>query len=410
MSSEDTGITLGVEEEYLLLDAAGGLPVPSAAKVQRAAGLEAAGRDDCAVDRELLQAQVEVATPVCRDLDEVTAHLIRLRALVGRAAGRVGCLAAATGAAPLGTDVDVPVTPRPRYQAMRVEAGQLVDEQLICGMHVHVSVPDRDAGAGALARLRPWLPVLIALGANSPFWNARDTGFASWRTVVFGRWPASGAPPFTADGDAYEQRARELLATGVIPDRRQLYWHARLSDTYPTLEVRAPDVQIDAGTAVTLAGLVRGLVATALDEVAEGRPAPDPPAGVLTAAGWHAARHGLADTLVDPRAGKAVGAAQAAQALLDHVTPALRRLGDEHRVGEGLRRLLDGGTGADRQRAAARSGGDAALVDLLTLDAGDGADARVAGDGVGAGDAEGADRTEPAGATGATRVEDPAGR
>lgn len=406
MGSADSDITLGVEEEYLLLDAAGGLPVPSAAKVQRAAGLEA-GQDDYAVDRELLQAQIEVATPVCEDLDQVAAHLARLRDIVGRAARRGGCLAAATGAAPLGVDVEVPVTPRPRYQAMRVEAAQLVDEQLICGMHVHVSVPDRDAGAGALARIRPWLPVLIALGVNSPFWNAHDTGFASWRTVVFGRWPASGAPPFTADAEGYEQRVRELLATGVIPDRHQLYWHARLSDSYPTLEVRATDVQIDAESAVTLAGLVRGLVATALAEVAEDAPAPDPPAGVLTAAGWHAARHGLADTLVDPRAGKAVPAEQAAHALLDHVAPALRRLGDEQRVTQGLHTLLDGGTGAERQRAAARAGGDAALVDLLTLHA---ADVPDRGDASDLGRAAAAQNAGVGGAAGAARAGEPSGR
>ncbi|MFJ2305321.1 glutamate--cysteine ligase [Streptomyces sp. NPDC087787] len=358
-----TVVTLGAEEEYVLLDPHSGLPVPWAAKVEDAADMElASGGGD--VDRELLQAQIEVATPVCGELAELAERLTRLRDGMRRAALRSGCLAAATGAAPLATDTAVPVTPKQRYEDMLSEAALLVEEQLICGMHVHVAVPGRSLGAGALARIRPWLPVLVALGANSPFWQGKDTGFASWRTVVFGRWPASGVPPFAADAAQYEQRVEELLATGVVPDRHQLYWHARLSDTYPTLEVRAADVQLDADSAVTLAGLIRGLVATGLDEVRAGADAPNPPAGILTAAGWHAARHGLTDVLVDPRSGRPAPAGRVAERLYDHVAPALRRFGDHDRVSEGLNRLLDGGTGAVRQRAAVRGGGLPALLDL----------------------------------------------
>ncbi|MFF9127326.1 glutamate--cysteine ligase [Streptomyces sp. NPDC014889] len=359
------GVTLGAEEEYVLLDPRSGLPVPSAAKVEDAADVElgSAGGD---VERELLQAQIEVATPVCGELEELAEHLTRLRDGMRRAALRSGCLAAATGAAPLAGDTAVPVTPKQRYEDMLSEAALLVEEQLICGMHVHVAVPGRSLGAGALARIRPWLPVLVALGANSPFWQGKDTGFASWRTVVFGRWPASGSPPFAEDAAQYEQRVEELLATGVVPDRHQLYWHARLSDTYPTLEVRAADVQLDADSAVTLAGLIRGLVATGLDEARAGEGAPNPPAGILTAAGWHAARHGLTDVLVDPRSGRPAPAGRVAERLYDHVAPALRRFGDHGRVAEGLHRLLDGGTGAVRQRAAVRSGGLPALLDLMT--------------------------------------------
>ncbi|MFD5573629.1 carboxylate-amine ligase [Streptomyces cadmiisoli] len=363
MSTVSTGVTLGVEEEYVLLDGRSGLAVPSAARVEAAADQEATlGSGE--LDRELLQAQIEVATPVCRDLAQVAAHLTRLRSAVRRAAVRGGCVAAASGAAPLASGTVMPVTPTRRYEDMHTEAARLVDEQLICGMHVHVAVPGRSLGAGALARLRPWLAALVALGANSPFWEAKDTGFASWRTVVFGRWPASGAPPFAPDADLYDQRVEELLTTGVIPDRHQLYWQARLSDTYPTLEVRAPDVQISVDNAVTLAGLIRGLVVTGLDETRDGLLPPNPPAGVLTAAGWHAARHGISDVLVDPRSGKPAPAAQVAEALYDHTACALRRLGDHDQVAEGLHRILERGTGADRQRAAAHDGLHA-LLDLI---------------------------------------------
>jgi carboxylate-amine ligase len=357
------GPTFGVEEEYLLLDADTGLPAPRARAVQAAADPEPALGDE--LDTELLQAQVEVATPVCGRLDEAAAHLERLRGAVARAAARVGCRVAATGGAPLSTGLAMPVTPQPRYLEMRADAARLVDEQLINGMHVHIAVPDRDTGAAALAAIRPWLPVVVALGGNSPFWDGRDTGFASWRTVVFGRWPVSGSPPYAPDADSYEQRADAVLATGVIPDRRQFYWHARLSERYPTLEVRAPDVQLDAESAITLAGLCRALVATALAD-GDRRP-PNPPADVMQAASWHAARHGVAGDLVDPRSGKPAKAAEVAEALLEHVAPALAETGDTERVTGGVDRMLHGGTGAERQRQAAGEGGVSGLVDLISF-------------------------------------------
>lgn len=356
--------TLGVEEEYLLLDRDSGLPSPSAALVQAAAELEPV-LDRGEVDNELLQAMVEVATPVCTGLDEVTGHLTRFRRAVSAAADRAGCRLAATGAAPLSTGHAVPVTQKQRYREMRADAARLVDEQLICGMHIHVAVPDRSAGAAALGRLRPWLPVLVALSANSPFWDGRDTGFASWRTVVFGRWPVSGSPPYISGGPEYERRVGALLATGVIRDRGQIYWHARLSESYPTLEVRAPDVQLDAASAVTLAGIARGLVTTALREARHGVRPLDPAGSVLYAAGWHAARHGLGGDLVDPRYGTPGPAAEVVGALVDHIRPALDDAGDADRVSRGVERLLDAGTGAVRQRRAVADGGLGALLRLI---------------------------------------------
>ncbi|MFI1087046.1 glutamate--cysteine ligase [Streptomyces sp. NPDC020939] len=356
--------TLGVEEEFLLLDRRTALPAPRAGQLQMAADHEP--RLKCeAVDSELLQALVEVATPVCSSLEQVAAHLTSFRRSVRAAAHRVDCLLASTGGAPLMSEATVPVTGTQRYLEMRADAAQLVDEQLICGMHVHVAVPDRQAGAAALGRLRPWLPVLVALGANSPFWGGHDTGFASWRTVVFGRWPVSGPPPFLSGASHYEERVTALLGTGVIADRRQVYWQARLSDDYPTLEVRAPDVQLDVDSAVTIAGITRGLVVTALCEGRRGVPPLDPPTSLLHAAGWHAARHGLTADLVDPRTDTPLPAADVVGALLDRITPALKELGDVDRVTAGVQQLIVGGTGAARQRSALARGGTEGLLDLI---------------------------------------------
>lgn len=359
-------VTIGVEEEYLLLDSDSGLPVPESRKVRAAARLESTvTRDE--VTPELLQAQVEVATPVCTGLDEIGGHLLRLRAAVSAAAAEAGCRAVACGAAALRATQPVAVTDDDRYLAMSTDAAQLVDEQLINGMHVHVAVPDRESGVAALNRIRPWLPTLVALGANSPLWDARDTGFSSWRTVIFGRWPVSGPPPQFADAADYRRRTRALLKTAAIRDLGQLYWLARLSENYPTIEVRALDVQLRAEDAVTLAGIVRALVVHALSEGPRAGAPSDQPHELLASATWMAARHGLEGELVDPVAGRAQPGAEVAAALLDMLAPTLEQTGDLKRVTLGVQRLIRDGSAAERQRRAFRDGGLAAALDLSEM-------------------------------------------
>ncbi|WP_435975578.1 carboxylate-amine ligase [Streptomyces sp. Qhu_M48] len=357
-------ITLGVEEEYLLVDPATAVPVPLAEEVRRATGLGPFA-DGAEIQYELLQAQIEVATPVCWTLDEVGGHLLRLRHALASAAQAIGCRVAATGAAPVLGGLTVPVTPTPRYARMAREARQLVDEQLICGMHVHVGVPDPETGVAVLNRIRGWLPVLLAMSANSPLWSGRDTGFASWRTIVFSRWPVSGPPPHFDGFSDYEERLEALVASGVIADRGQAYWQARLSDRYPTVEVRCLDVQLRADDAVMFAGIVRGLVATAIAEEKAGLSLPVVAPELAHAANWYAARHGLKGTLVDPL-GRPCSSGQALNALMRHITPALEDAGDVRGVRGLVRRLQQAGTPADRQRRALKEAGLPALINLLS--------------------------------------------
>ncbi|MGW0186490.1 carboxylate-amine ligase [Streptomyces sp. NPDC003362] len=356
--------TVGVEEEYLLVDPVTGIPVPYSEKVRIAAGLAChmSGRE---VQCELLQSQVEVATPVCDTLDEVGGHLLRLRHALAVGAGAHGCRIAAVATPPLrDTDHPVAVTDHARYRAMLAQAPQLVAEQVVNGMHVHVAVPSREAGVQVLNRLRPWLPTLTAMSANSPLWDGHDTGFASWRTVIFGRWPVAGLPPVFQDVADYERRVRRLLDCGLISDTGQLYWQARLSDRYPTVEVRCPDVQLRVDGAVMFAGVVRALVETALAEAATDAPLPDCAPEFLRAVMWHATRHGLSGTLIDP-SGTVRSAGDMVRALLRHIAAALEASGDTGRVTALVNRLLRQGTGADRQRAALAAGGKRAVIDLI---------------------------------------------
>ncbi|WP_256107630.1 glutamate--cysteine ligase [Streptomyces sp. ODS05-4] len=359
-------ITIGVEEEYLLLDPETCLPVPLADEVRTAAGLDPVfGASE--VQSELLQAQVEVATPVCTDLEEVGGHLLRLRHALGSAAEANGCRIAACATAPFREPAPVPVTPKARYLAMRSQAPQLVAEQLVNGMHVHAAVPDREMGVAVLSRIRVWLPVLVAMSSNSPLWDGKDTGFASWRTVVFGRWPVSGPPPaFTSLAD-HEHRVKGLLDTGIITDTGQLYWQARLSDKYPTVEVRCADVQLRADSAVMFAGLVRALIATAIREEKAGARMPECTPEMLQAANWHAARHGLSGQLVDP-GGTPRQAGDVLAMLLGHLMPALEEAGDAREVSALVHRLLQQGTTADLQRRTLADGGMPALAELLTAE------------------------------------------
>ena len=358
--------TLGVEEEYLLLDRATGVPAPLSEAVRRGDDLQPAlGPDD--VQGELLQVQVEVATPVCQELDEAGGHLLRLRHGLSASAQEQGALLLACGAAPW-ADGAAPVTDDARYRRIRDRAPALVDEQLINGMHVHVAVPNRACGLDVLNRLRADLPLLLAMSSNSPFWQGRDTGFASWRTVHFERWPVAGPPPHVDGEDDYDRRVAALLETGAVLDTGQLYWQARVSERYPTVEVRCADVQLRVDDAVLLAGLIRALVITALGDADAGTPYPVPPAELLRAASWSAARHGLDGDLYDLRSGRRRSSRDMVGDLLDRVQAALRAAGDEEQVHALADRLLHEGTGAARQREVVARDDVGALVGFVAAE------------------------------------------
>ena len=197
------------------------------------------------------------------------------------------------------------MTGQARYRELARRYGPVVAQAGTCGCHVHVGVPSREAGVQVLARLRPWLAPLLAVTANSPVAGGRDTGWASWRHVLQSRWPTAIPPEAWPDAAAYDTAVRRLLARGAALDERSVYFWARLSPRYPTVEVRVADVCLDAGTAVLLAGLIRALVATALAEGRRGTPTAAVPARQVAAALAAAARRGLAGAGAGPFTGQA---------------------------------------------------------------------------------------------------------
>src|SRR5579875_863046 len=288
--------TLGVEEEFLLVDATTADLATRAPEVLRAVGDTSLGDD---VTAELNECQVEINGPPAERLDDLHAGLVdRRRALTAAAADAAGVVPAPLATHPWSSWMDQRVNTRKEHYARLVDDYRLIArEQVVCGLHVHVEAGEGDARIDVMNRVRPWLPVLLALSANSPYWEGRDTRYASFRTMVWKRWPTATVPP-VLDGDAaYRRLVDDLQRAEAIDEPGSIYWYVRPSAHAPTLEFRVCDVCLDPADA-----------------------------------------------------------ADVVRRLLDEVAPALVEAGDERFVRHRIDGLLGAGTGADRQRRALPDG------------------------------------------------------
>lgn len=346
-------LTMGVEEEFLVVDLASGrLESRSQALLP-----SAHARLGDEVSPELSECEIEVATPVCTDLGDLENHLIRLRAALAAAGEPHGLGVVALGSHPFshweGQRVDTGIR---RFEEMEEQYRIVAREQVICGCHVHVGIDDPDEVVQVMTRIRPVLPTLLALTGNSPYWNGLDSGYHSYRTQVWQRWPTARMPPTLADRADYDRLVDQLKASGTIDDPSYLYWYARPSVSYPTLEVRIADVCQTSEETTALAALVRALVWRFLDDARSGSSFPDAAREVLEGAVWRAARYGLSDRLVDPTDMEPAPAADVVRATVELAREGLEAAGDYDRVTDVVERLIGVGTGADRQRAAFSEG------------------------------------------------------
>lgn len=350
-----------MEEEFLLVGRGGGL-VDNGESVVRDAG----ARDEQGqFEHELKQAQAELGSTPATSLVELHADLGRLRRELVAAAGRADARLVASGTHP--TARHPRTTADGRYARMTDAFGLVARQQLTCGMHVHVSVASPEEGVAVIDRIQPWLPLLTALSANSPFRHGEDTDYASYRSVLWGQWPTAGPTPRFGDLATYRRLQRELLASGAAMDDGMFYFDARLSANYPTVEIRVADVCPSGRTAAALAGLARALVETAAHDWRSGEALRDERIELLRARAWRAARWGMAERLLDA-GGELRPAWAGVGELLAHVSTALDDSGDTAFVRSALDELRDTGTGAEQQRAAySASRGFDAVLDLLTL-------------------------------------------
>jgi carboxylate-amine ligase len=354
--------SVGVEEELLLVEPGTGQPRAVAEAALRIVGQEAAADkphadSDAAetLDFELQRQQLETNTKPCRDLDELDREVRRCRALAADVAARTGARVAALATSP------VPVVPQlvrdGRYLEMARAFGPIAYEQLTCGCHVHIGVSSDEEGVAALDRIRPWLPVLLALSANSPFWQGRDSAYASFRYQAWGRWPTAGPTDAFGTVEAYRQTVRRMVGTGTLLDTGMVYFDARLSEHYPTLEIRIADVCLYADDTALIAALARALVETEARRWRAGEAVPPDRVEMLRLASWRASRSGVADMLLHPLTGTPEPTGTVAKTLVDHVRDALDDAGDTPAVTELLADVLARGNGAIFQRNAYAEGG-----------------------------------------------------
>lgn len=309
---------------------------------------------------------LEVGTSVCRTLAEVRADITRLRRAVITAAERDGCRIAASGTHPFSHWEDQRLTPKSRYFGIADDYQQLAREQIICGCHVHVGIADREDAIHVMNRCRPWLATLLALAANSPFWLGVDTGYASYRSELFLRFPTAGPPDRLESRADFDRVVSDLIAIGLVDDASKIYWDIRPSMHFETLEFRVADVCTSIDESVMVAGLCRALARECHFRAVAGEPDPNPRPELIRAARWQAARYGLDGKLVDVATPTSAPAAQVVEVLLAFVRPSLEATGDWAEVSEIVRATLARGTGARRQRATlARTGRLEAVVDEI---------------------------------------------
>lgn len=344
--------TFGVEEEFLLVDPSNGHPAPNNDEVARLAK-----RDGVELQLELTKCQVETTSPVTATTTELRKHLRDLRRTAASAAAEAGVTLLAVAVPPVIPD-EFPLTDTPRYRRIGDRFGMVAHEQGICGAHVHVAVPDRETAVVVSNHLRPWLPILLASTANSAIYRGAESGYASWRSVLWQRWPCAGPPPYFESATHYDSIVEMMLASGAILDDGMVYWDVRPSANFPTVEIRVSDVPATVDDTVLFATLVRGLVITVLDAVEHEVPAPRIAAQTLRAAYWKAAHDGISGNAIDVVNGTVVAAFTLMAKLLATVRPVLEELGEYDDAERGIATLVANGNGAVHQLDAFRRRGD----------------------------------------------------
>ncbi|MBD2755776.1 carboxylate-amine ligase [Spirosoma validum] len=365
MALPKEAFTIGVEEEYQIIH-------PETRQLHsRAKSIltKAQATLGDQVSQELYLAQIEIGTSVCQSMEQVRQELQRLRGEVIASAQKANSRIVAAGTHPFSHWQEQKLTPKERYRSLQSDFQQLTREQLIFGCHVHVGIPDQELAIQVMNRARPWLSTLLALASNSPFWLGDDTGYASFRTEIWGRWPTAGIPQVFESRADYDRLVEDLTAVGIVEDATKIYWDARPSTHYETLEFRVTDVCLTIDEAVMIAGLARALARTCALETEANVAIQPVRSEILQAAKWQAARFGLGDTLIDLLAGRAVAAPKLIRNFLRYVRPALEEYNEWDELSEIVEAVLKGGTGSARQLAEyKRKGNFDDVVDYMVAE------------------------------------------
>lgn len=346
--------TVGVEEEYQLVDRESG---ELKSRARSVIDWDWSGE----IKPEMQENTVEVETRVCEDAACLRDELARLRFQAAVAAEARGLRVVAAGTHPFSGWAEQVFTPGEVYQRLRTEYRRLAETQNIFGMHVHVSVPEGVDRVRVMNVARLFLPLLLALTASSPLYLGEDTGYASYRSILWRRWPRSGAPPRLQDAAEFERLVRMLTETGCIDAPGRVYWEIRPHHVYPTLEFRVADVTPRLEDAVAAAALARTVTAAAVEGLLREPELPEALVGTLLRENaWRASRDGMAAELLELEGDRVgvVPAREAIRRLGERLAPVAERLG-EGGVLAGLPQVLERGDAAARIRARVeQAGGD----------------------------------------------------
>jgi carboxylate-amine ligase len=344
----DGNYQFGIEEELFLADA-----VTRATPTESLDAFHAAVRDRFPeVERELMQSQIEIASPPCTSFDEARQYLGRLRSGISQIATDHSMLLLASGTHPLAHWSSQQNTEKPRYEALTQEMQMVARRNHVCGMHVHVEVPQSVDRIDLMNRLVPYLPLLLALSASSPFWQGRNTGLAAYRLSVWGELPRTGLPETFVNTDQYERFVALMVRTGAIKDASFLWWAIRPSRKYPTLELRVADSCTSLDTSIAIAALYRCLVRYAVRNPGLNKELTGTSRAIVTENLWRAQRYGIRADFIDVRQNRAIPCSEFLRTLTIQLAEDADELGCLAEI-ERATDIVTRGTSADRQIAIA---------------------------------------------------------
>ncbi len=346
MASKDPSFTLGIEEEYLVVD----LDTLDLVETPQAV-MEACAADlGDQVSPEFLKCQIEVGTGVCATIPDARADLAHLRRTIKKHCNAHGLAPIAAATHPFANWQDQDHTDKARYRDLEKDLAGVARRMLICGMHVHVGIEDKDLRIDLLNQFSYFLPHLLALSSSSPFWEGQDTGLQSYRLTVFDNLPRTGLPPQFSSFSEYERSINTIINTGIVEDATKIWWDLRPSARFPTLESRICDVTPTIDETITIAALTQSLMRMLYALRRENKRWRQYDRFLVEENRWRAQRYGLTEGLIDFGAGGVVPCTQLIDELLELVTPHAAALGCLAEV-RNAPTILKTGTSAQRQMA-----------------------------------------------------------
>ena len=351
--SKDFPFTIGIEEEYQIIDPVSGELRSYVTQILEEGRLILQEQ----LKPEMMQSVVEVGTHVCRTADEARKELVRLRGAIAALAAKQGLTIAASGTHPFSSWTTQKVFPHERYYGVLEEMQDAARQLLIFGMHVHVSMPDLETGIQIQNVARYFLPHLLALSTSSPFWEGRNTGFKSYRSIVFSNFPRTGIPGHFVSYAEFQSFVDLLVKTGCIDDGKKIWWDVRPHPSFHTIEVRICDICTKVDEAIAVAALIQAIFAKLYWLFSRNLSFRLYDRALINENKWRAVRWGLDGSMIDFGKQQAIPARELLPELIEFVDEVVDDLGSREAV-EYAYQIIEQGTSADRQLETFRQTGD----------------------------------------------------